>query len=250
MGKLEGKVAAVTGGAGGIGSVVARRFAEEGAAVAVMDLDGAAAGTHAAALAEAGHRATGVAIDVGDDSSVDGAFRKATEALGEIDILAHFAAIAGSGAMVEAMSVDAFDEMVRVNLRGTFLCTRMVLPAMRRKRSGRIITVASEVAYRGNAGLAHYAATKAAVTAFTKCLAHEAAPDGVLVNTLAPGPTDTAMLAGVEPAIIEHLTKDLMPIGRLGRPEEIAAAALFLASDDGGFCVGTTLNVNGGAYMP
>ena len=139
--------------------------------------------------------------------------------------------------------------MIRINLRGTFLCCRAVIPAMRQRKWGRIVNFASEVAHRGNPGLSHYAASKAAVIAFSKCLALEAVGDGVCVNTLSPGPTDTSMLAGIEEEVIDKLVNDLMPIGRLGKTGEIAAAALFLASDDASFCVGTTLNVNGGTYL-
>ena len=121
---------------------------------------------------------------------------------------------------------------------------------MRQRKWGRIVNFASEVAHRGNPGLSHYAASKAAVIAFSKCLALEAIPDGICVNTLSPGPTDTSMLSGIDEDVIAKLVNDLMPIGRLGKPEEIAAAALFLASDDAAFCVGTTLHANGGAYLP
>ena len=123
------------------------------------------------------------------------------------------------------------------------------MPAMRQRKWGRIVNFASEGAHRCNPGLSHYAASKAAVIAFSKCLALEAGGGGICVNTLSPGPTDTSMLAGIEPEVIAKLVDDLMPIGRLGKTEEIAAAALFLASDDAAFCVGATLNVNGGTYL-
>jgi 3-oxoacyl-[acyl-carrier protein] reductase len=246
--RLAGKVAAITGGAGGIGGAVARLFAAEGAAVAVLDLDEAGARAVAAELTAGGAKAMGAALDVADEAAVERAFRSAAEALGPVDILVNTAAIAGAGT-VEEMAVADWDRMIRINLRGPFLCARAVLPAMREKQWGRIINFSSEVALRGNAGLSHYAASKAGVIAFGKCLAHEAIADNITVNTLAPGPTDTAMLAGLDPAVIETLIDELMPIGRLGLPDEIAAAALFLAGDDGAFCVGATLNVNGGALM-
>ncbi len=246
--RLAGKVAAITGGAGGIGGAVARLFAAEGAAVAVLDLEAAGAEALAAELAAGGAKAMGAALDVADEAAVERAFRSAAEALGPADILVNTAAIAGAGTVAE-MAVADWDRMIRINLRGPFLCARAVLPAMREKQWGRIINFSSEVALRGNAGLSHYAASKAGVIAFGKCLAHEAIADNITVNTLAPGPTDTAMLAGLDPAVIETLINELMPIGRLGLPDEIAAAALFLAGDDGAFCVGATLNVNGGTTM-
>ena len=246
MARLSGKTAAITGGAGGIGAAIARLFAEQGATLALLDLNGDGASETAAGLNGAGH--FGGAVDVGEEASVVGAFAAAAEAVGEIDILVNTAAIAGA-APVEEMAVADWDDMIRINLRGTFLCCRAVLPGMRQKKWGRIVNFASEVAHRGNPGLSHYAASKAAVIAFSKCLALEAVVDGICVNTLSPGPTDTAMLAGMHEDVIEMLVNDLMPIGRLGKTEEIAAAALFLASDDASFCVGTTLNVNGGTYL-
>lgn len=246
MARLSGKTAAITGGAGGIGAAIARLFAEHGATLALLDLNGGGAAETAAGLNGAGHFGGGV--DVSDEASVAGAFATAADAVGEIDILVNTAAIAGA-ATVEEMAVAEWDDMIRINLRGTFLCCRAVMPAMRQRKWGRIVNFASEVAHRGNPGLSHYAASKAAVIAFSKCLALEAISHGICVNTLSPGPTDTAMLAGIEEEVIAKLVNDLMPIGRLGKTEEIAAAALFLASDDASFCVGTTLNVNGGTYL-
>ena len=246
MARPSGKTAAITGGAGGIGAAIARLFAEQGATLALLDLNGDGAAENALALNGAGHY--GGAVDVGEEASVASAFATAAEAVGEIDILVNTAAIAGA-APVEEMAVADWDDMIRINLRGTFLCCRAVIPAMRQRKWGRIVNFASEVAHRGNPGLSHYAASKAAVIAFSKCLALEAVGDGVCVNTLSPGPTDTSMLAGIEEEVIDKLVNDLIPIGRLGKTEEIAAAALFLASDDASFCVGTTLNVNGGTYL-
>ena len=246
MARLSGKTAAITGGAGGIGGAIAQCFAGEGAKLAVLDLNGDGAADMAASLEGSGHY--GGAIDVGDEASVNSAFSAAAEALGGIDILVNTAAIAGAGT-VEEMPVEEWDRMFHINLRGTFLCCRAALPGMRKKKWGRIVNFASEVANRGNPGLSHYAASKAAVIAFSKCLALEAIDDGICVNTLSPGPTDTTMLSGIDPEVIAKLVNDLMPIGRLGKPEEIAAAALFLASDEAAFCVGATLNANGGAYL-
>ena len=248
MARLSGKTAAITGGTGGIGAAIAHRFAAEDATLALLDLNGDGAAQTAAALNGPSSGHYGAAIDVSDETSVENAFAAAAEAVGEIDILVNTAAIAGASP-VEEMAVADWDQMLRVNLRGTFLCCRAVMPAMRRRKWGRIVNFASEVAHRGNPGLSHYAASKAADIAFSKCLALEAVGDGICVNTLSPGPPDTSMLAGIEPEVIAKLVDDLMPIGRLGKTEEIAAAALFLASDDAAFCVGTTLNVNGGTYL-
>lgn len=242
--RLDGKIAAITGAAGGIGGAIAQRFAAEGARVCLMDR----AQADPAGAASALEGAIGVAVDIAEEASVSTAFESLRVQLGDADILVNAAAIAGAGT-VEEMPIDEWDAMFRVNTRGTFLTCRAALPAMRKNGWGRIINLASEVAFRGNAGLSHYAASKAAVVAFTKCLAHECVADGVRANVLAPGPTDTAMLSGIDADVIEKLVNDLMPIKRLGRPEEIAAAALYLASDEADFCVGMTLNVNGGAFM-
>jgi len=243
-GRIAGKIAAIVGGAGGIGSAIAHRFAVEGATVCLLDRDQADPDTAAQKI----NGAFGVPVDIGDHESVADAFKIVAARVGDVDILVNAAAIAGAG-LVEELALADWDEMFRINTRGTFLTCRAVLPAMRRKGWGRIINMSSEVALRGNAGLSHYAASKAAVIAFTKCLAHECVGDGVRANVIAPGPTDTAMLSGIDADVIKKLVNDLMPIKRLGRPEEIAAAALYLASDDAEFCVGMTLNINGGTLM-
>ena len=146
------------------------------------------------------------------------------------------------------MQTDMWDRMFAINLRGTFLCCRAALPGMQEKGWGRIVNMASEVAMRGHPGLSHYAASKAGVIAMTKCLALEVAGDNIRANVVAPGPTDTSMLSEIDEETLANLISELMPIGRLGKPEEIAAAALYLASDDADFCIGTTLNINGGTY--
>ena len=247
MGRLEGHVAAITGGAGGIGGAIATRFAAEGAAVALLDLDGEAATVAAETLRRTGATTHAIAVDVTDEASVAAAFGSVTDALGAADILVNSAAIA-DGAPVAEMTTEMWDRMVAINLRGTFLCCRAALPGMKGKGWGRIVNLASEVAWRGHPGLSHYAASKAAVIAMTKCLALEVVDDNIRANVLSPGPTETAMLAGIDEETLANLISELMPIGRLGKPEEIAAAALYLASDDADFCVGSTLSINGGTY--
>lgn len=242
--RLDGKIAAITGAAGGIGGAIAARFAAEGARLCLLDREEA----NPAGIASKFEGAVGISVDIAEETSVTAAFNDMGQQLGNADILVNAAAIAGAGT-VEEIPIDEWDAMFRVNMRGTFLTCRAALPGMREKGWGRIINLASEVAFRGNAGLSHYAASKAGVIAFTKCLAHECVGDGVRANVLAPGPTDTAMLSGIDADVIEKLINDLMPIKRLGKPEEIAAAALYLASDEADFCVGMTLNVNGGAFM-
>lgn len=247
MAKLDGHVAAITGAAGGIGHAIAKRFAAEGAAVALLDLDLDGATRIATELAETGARAMATKIDVTDEHSVDVAFKEVALSIGAADILVNSAAIA-DGAPIAEMQTDMWDRMFAINLRGTFLCCRAALPGMQEKGWGRIVNMASEVAMRGHPGLSHYAASKAGVIAMTKCLALEVAGDNIRANVVAPGPTDTSMLSEIDEETLANLISELMPIGRLGKPEEIAAAALYLASDDADFCIGTTLNINGGTY--
>jgi len=247
MGKLDNRVAVVTGGVQGIGYGIASLFAHEGAAVAVLDLDQERCRSVAAELGEDGAKTCGVAANVGDESDVKRAFAAIKDALGEVDILVNNA---GIGAMVpfDEMTVESWDEMMRVNLRSMFLCTREVLPAMRRKGWGRVINVASQVAHRGAPGLTHYAASKAGVLGFTRSLAYEVAREGVTVNALAPASVDTPMNRALPRSWFDGYFKQ-QPIGRFARVDEIAPSALLLASDEGSYYVGASMNINGGDVM-
>ena len=246
---LENKIAAITGGGSGIGKAIAKKFALEGAKIAILDINEENASKTVTSLkgySKQNHKC--FLTDVGSKISVTNAFESIDEHFGGIDILINAAAIVGTG-LVEQLTTDEWDQMFQINVRGTFICCKAALPLMQKKERGRIINFASEVAHRGNSGLSHYAASKAAVIAFSKCLALEVVSQSICVNTLSPGPTDTEMLAGLDQQVISKLTTELMPIGRLGRVQEIAAAALFLASDDASFCIGSTMHVNGGANL-
>ena len=167
--------------------------------------------------------------------------------LGPVDILVNCAGIVDE-APFEAMTLERWDRMVAVHLRGTFLMAHAVWPGMRERGFGRIINLASQVAYKGMKGLTHYCAAKAGIIGLTRALALEGAPHGVTVNAIAPGPTDTDILLGMSPEWRERKMAEL-PIGRFARPEEIAPTALLLASDDGAFYIGQTLSPNGGDVM-
>lgn len=246
---LENKIAAITGGGSGIGKAIAKKFALEGAKVAILDINEENASKTVASLqGYAEHHHKCFLTDIGSQVSVTNVFEKIENHFGGIDILINAAAIAGTG-LVEELTTDEWDRMFQINVRGTFICCKAALPLMKKNEQGRIINFASEVALRGNASISHYAASKAAVIAFSKCLALEVVDQNICVNTLSPGPTDTEMLAGLDQQVISKLTTELMPIGRLGRVQEIAAAALFLASDDASFCIGSTMHVNGGANL-
>ena len=247
MGKLSGKTAIVTGGASGMGRGVALNFAEEGASVAVLDRNEAGAKEVAHAAAASGVKAIGLACDVGDEASVKSAFAAAAQALGDIDILINNAGI-DTTELVENMSTEMWDEMMRVNLKSIFLCSREVIPAMKSKKWGRIINFSSQLAHKGAPLMAHYCASKAAVMGFTRSLAYEVIEHGITVNSINPGPIDTALYIGI-PEAWRREKEASMPIKRPGRVEEVVPTVLLLASDEGSFYVGASMNMNGGDVM-
>jgi 3-oxoacyl-[acyl-carrier protein] reductase len=247
MGKLSGKTAIVTGGASGMGRGVALNFAEEGASVAVLDRNEAGAKEVADAAAASGVKAIGLACDVGDEASVKSAFGAAAQALGDIDILINNAGI-DTTELVENMSTEMWDEMMRVNLKSIFLCSREVIPAMKRKKWGRIINFSSQLAHKGAPLMAHYCASKAAVMGFTRSLAYEVIEHGITVNSINPGPIDTPLYIGI-PEAWRREKEASMPIKRPGRVEEVVPTVLLLASDEGSFYVGASMNMNGGDVM-
>jgi 3-oxoacyl-[acyl-carrier protein] reductase len=247
MGKLTGKTAVVTGGCSGIGRAIADLFAREGAALGIIDLDRGKAEATAAELARHGQLAVGAAADVADEAAVKAAFVTLRGALGEIDILVNNAGM-DTTSPVETMPTEMFDRMIAVHLRGTFLCTREALPAMRRKGWGRIINISSQLAHKGGPTMAHYCAAKAGIMGFTKSLASEVARDGITVNSINPGPINTPLLAALPESWLA-MKKGELPIGRFGEVHEVAPAALLLASDEGSYFVGASINPNGGDYM-
>lgn len=247
MGKLEGKVAAVTGGGSGIGRAIATLFAREGARVGILDVNGEAARTVAAELTCEGLQAMAVTADVGQEGEVTAALDTLVAALGDIEVMVNNAGIDRSGPLTE-IPLAEWEEMFRIHVTGTFLCCRYVLPAMREKGWGRIINMSSQLGHKGTANRSHYCAAKAAVMGLTRALAYEAAPFGITVNCLNPGPIDTPIVATI-PTQWRAAKIAELPIRRAGQPEEVAPAALLLASDDGAYFVGASMNMNGGDYM-
>jgi 3-oxoacyl-[acyl-carrier protein] reductase len=248
MGKLEGMTAIVTGGARGIGRGIAEAFAREGADVAVADLASEQDATPVLeAIRAAGRRAVFVQTDVADERQVQHMVEQVLDTFEHVDILVNNAGIF-TQALVEDLSIADWDRVLNVNLRGTFLCTRFVMPHMLTRGSGRIINIASQLGYLGGREVAHYTASKAGVIGFTKALAREVSTRGVRVNAIAPGPILTDMMA--------HETEDWkaaklaeLPIGRFGEVHEVTPTAVFLASDDATYYVGQTLGPNGGDVM-
>jgi 3-oxoacyl-[acyl-carrier protein] reductase len=247
MGKLDGKVALVTGGGSGIGLEVVRRFADEGAAVGIVDLNGGAAKAAADMAAAKGAKAASAAADVSDEPAVTAAIGSVVAALGDIDILVTCAGIDTTKPLHE-MPTEMWDRMIAIHLRGTFLCTRAVLPAMKRKKWGRIITFSSQLAHKGGPTLVHYCAAKAGIMGFTRALAYEVGGEGITVNCINPGPVDTPLWRDI-PADWREMKLGQLPIGRPGRVEEVAPTVVMLASDEGAYYLGASLNMNGGDYM-
>jgi len=241
---LTGKVALVTGGARGIGYSVATRLYEAGAHVGISDLAGA---EEAAQQLTGGGKTVGVAGDVSDMAQVEQVVGAVEQVLGPIDILVNNAGITRDGLLMR-MSEDDWDLVLKVNLRGTFNATKVVTRGMMKRRWGRVVNVASVVGIRGNAGQGNYSASKAGVIGFTKSIARELASRNVLVNAVAPGFIDTEMTKKLSESVREELAKQI-PMGRLGAPEDVARAVLFLASDLADYITGHVLVVDGGMVM-
>ena len=247
MARLTGKKCLVTGAGRGIGRAIALAFAREGAAVAVLDRREDLAAEVTALLQEQGATAAAVTADVSQEASVNAGIAAARDALGGIDVLVNNAGIDTNSRVID-MPAAMWDEMMAVNLRSVFLCTRAVLPGMIERRWGRIINISSQLAHKGAAEMAHYAAAKAGVIGLTRSLAYEVAADGIAVNAICPGPIDTELFRNIPEAWRTRKLAEL-PIGRAGTVEEIAPTAVLLASDEGSFYIGATLNPNGGDVM-
>ena len=237
----------MTGAGRGIGRAIALAFAREGAAVAVLDRREDLAAEAVREAEALGAKTTVVTADVAAEDSVNAAIKAAEDALGGIDVLVNNAGI-DTNSLVRDMPTAMWDEMMAVNLRSVFLCTRAVLPGMIERRWGRIINISSQLAHKGAAEMAHYAAAKAGVIGFTRSLAYEVAADGITVNAICPGPIDTELFRAIPEAWRKRKLAEL-PIRRAGTVDEIAPTAVLLASDEGSYYVGATLNPNGGDVM-
>ena len=249
---LEGKSALITGASRGIGRAIALRFAEEGCDVAVNYVteagrDNAAEADEVAEQIRAlGRQAICVEADVTDLEAVEGMAEYVIERLGKLDILVNNAGITRDRTLKELAKED-WDRVIEVNLTGAFHCARAVIDHMRERRSWRIISISSVVAQMGNIGQTNYAASKAGLIGLTMSLAREVARRGITVNCIAPGFIDTEMTQAMPDDIREQVIATI-PMARMGRPEEVANAAAFLASEAASYITGQVLSVNGGLY--
>jgi 3-oxoacyl-[acyl-carrier protein] reductase len=245
--KLKGQVAIVTGSAQGIGLAIAAALSQEGARLVVSDIREEAAASAAKQLADAGRESMAVAVNVADDASVKAMVEKVLSSWGKIDILVNNAGITRDALLIRMKEAD-WDAVLDINLKGVFHCTRAVLPAMTKQRSGKVVNIASIVGVMGNAGQANYVASKAAVIGLTKTTAREYASRGISVNAVAPGFIQTAMTEALSQDVRQRLMEQI-PLGRLGTPQDVANAVLFLVSDQAGYITGQVLHVNGGMLM-
>lgn len=244
---MKNRIAFVTGASRGIGRACALALSAAGTRVVLAARQLEKLEQVAAEIRAASGEALVVPMDLGSADSIRAAFSQAAKELGRIDILVNNAAITRDGLAVRMKPQD-WDEVLATNLTGAFLCTQQVLLGMMRERWGRIINITSVVAEAGNAGQANYVASKAGLIGLTKSLAQEMASRNVTVNAIAPGFIDTDMTAALPPEWKEKLLAAI-PLGRLGKPEDVAAAVRFLASEEASYITGHVLNVNGGMYM-
>jgi len=245
---LEGKSAVVTGASRGIGRAIAEQLARHGAKVVVnYAKDEAGAQEAVAAIKAAGGEAYAYQADVSDYKAAEGLIKGAVEAYGSVDILVNNAGTTRD--MVIMMMPEAdWDLVIQTNLKSAFNCSKAAVKTMLRKRSGRIINITSVSGIAGNAGQTNYSASKAGLIGFTKALAREVAPRSITVNAVAPGFVPTA-LTGDLPAELKEASLKAIPLGRWGKPEEIAYAVAFLASNEAGYITGQVLSVDGGMVM-
>jgi 3-oxoacyl-[acyl-carrier protein] reductase len=242
LSEWDGKVALVTGGSRGIGKAIASALAREGVAVAITGRDEGRLSRTAEEL-----KVQPIVMDVADREAVESAVKAFVQEKGRIDILVNNAGITRDNLLMR-MKPEEWDSVIATNLNGLYYCSQAVLRPMIRRRGGRIINMSSVVGLSGNPGQANYAASKAGIVGFTKALAREVASRQITVNAIAPGYIETDMTSGISDDSRKALF-EAIPMQRIGKPEDVAAAALYLASEGAGYVTGQVLSVNGGLFM-
>jgi len=245
--RLHDRVAIVTGGAQGIGRSIGLLLAQNGAHIVIADINDKQAEETAQEISLLGRKSLAVKVDVSNFSEAENLGKTVFDAFGRIDILVNNAGITRDGLFLR-MKEEEWDAVITGNLKSVFNCSKGVIRYMGKQRGGKIISVASVVGQIGNIGQANYAASKAGIIGFTKTLAREFASRGIMVNAVAPGFIETGMTRTLPEKVREGFISNI-PLGRMGTPEEIAEAVLFLASDASNYITGQVINVNGGLYM-
>ena len=251
--RLKDKVTIITGAAHGIGKAYARRFAEEGAHVVIADVDGAGGEATARALLDAGGFAWARATDVTQFSNVEGLMRETVAKFGKIDVLLNNAAIYVTQKLwkgpVEELALEEWDRVIEVNLKGVFLCSKAVIPIMKRQKSGKIINIASGTFFSGSGNMPHYTTAKGGVVALTRVMARQLGEFGINVNCMTPGSTMSEESVSDEVLKRREGSMDKRAFRRVETPADIVGTALFLASSDSDFVTGQLLVVEGGGIM-
>ncbi len=244
---MKGHTAVITGGGRGIGKAIGEALARQGVNIVVVDVNSDIAKETASELEKLGVRSLALRADVSNSSDVSGIVENAVKEFGKIEILVNNAGITRDGLLLR-MKEEDWDAVININLKGTFLCTREAVKVMAKQRYGRIINIASIVAFMGNPGQANYSASKAGIVGLTKTTAKEYASRGITANAIAPGFITTAMTDALPENVRQEMFKAI-PMGKFGTVEDVASSVVFFASPGAGYITGQVMHVNGGMYM-